>query len=391
MVTRTFKHETESRGLSFDVHLDPRLDRTLLTDAKRVQQVLKNLLSNAFKFTSQGGVRLTHRPKARWSPDHPMLGHRSSLRGRRFRYRHPAREAAHHLRSVPAGRCEHEPQVRRHGPWARHQPRAGESARRRNSAAQHAGRRQHVHALPAAPIRRSDRSLRLADNRLGPFAPRAHGLLPLTVAARAGTAGRRRARRPRADLGRRHDAAHRRGRPALRAHSPGPRPGSGTQGARCHARRRRAGARRSIPPDGRLAGRLPPRHARLDRPQSAEARPRYATHSGPDHHAGRGSPARPRARCVLIHHEADECRRTRSSHHAADGLRQAAPEASAHRRRQSGGTVEHQGAARRQRSRHCRRRYRRCRADGPDGGTRATASCSIYGCPTCRDSKCSLT
>jgi CheY-like chemotaxis protein/HAMP domain-containing protein/GAF domain-containing protein len=56
-VTRPFRHEAETRGLSFDVLVDQRL-RSITTDSKRVQQVLKNLLSNAFKFTAQGGVRL---------------------------------------------------------------------------------------------------------------------------------------------------------------------------------------------------------------------------------------------------------------------------------------------------------------------------------------------
>ena len=58
MVVRTFKHDAENRGLSFEVQVDPRLGRSIVTDSKRLQQVLKNLLSNAFKFTSQGGVRL---------------------------------------------------------------------------------------------------------------------------------------------------------------------------------------------------------------------------------------------------------------------------------------------------------------------------------------------
>ena len=57
-VARPFRHEAESRGLSFDVQVDPNLGRSITTDAKRVQQVLKNLLSNAFKFTQQGGVWL---------------------------------------------------------------------------------------------------------------------------------------------------------------------------------------------------------------------------------------------------------------------------------------------------------------------------------------------
>jgi hypothetical protein len=46
----------------------------MITDSKRLQQVLKNLLSNAFKFTEQGGVKLSiHSAINGWSPEHPVL------------------------------------------------------------------------------------------------------------------------------------------------------------------------------------------------------------------------------------------------------------------------------------------------------------------------------
>src|SRR6185437_3724715 len=49
----------EAKNVGFMVILGEQLPRSVITDAKRLQQVLKNLLSNAFKFTHRGQVTLT--------------------------------------------------------------------------------------------------------------------------------------------------------------------------------------------------------------------------------------------------------------------------------------------------------------------------------------------
>jgi HAMP domain-containing protein/signal transduction histidine kinase len=71
---RTFSQIAQDKKLDFVVELDSDLPRSMYTDDKRVQQVIKNLLSNAFKFTEKGGVRLRiARVKSGWSTANDRL------------------------------------------------------------------------------------------------------------------------------------------------------------------------------------------------------------------------------------------------------------------------------------------------------------------------------
>ncbi|HRO15617.1 MAG TPA: GAF domain-containing protein, partial [Paracoccus sp. (in: a-proteobacteria)] len=59
---RQFREVGAQKGLAFDIRIDPALSAAMSTDAMRLQQIVKNLLSNAFKFTEAGGVTLTVAP-----------------------------------------------------------------------------------------------------------------------------------------------------------------------------------------------------------------------------------------------------------------------------------------------------------------------------------------
>ncbi|WP_051328394.1 response regulator [Desulfatirhabdium butyrativorans] len=63
-IQRNFQHIAKTKGLAFDVTVEPDLPATIVTDRQRIEQILKNFLSNAFKFTATGGITVRlHRPR----------------------------------------------------------------------------------------------------------------------------------------------------------------------------------------------------------------------------------------------------------------------------------------------------------------------------------------
>jgi HAMP domain-containing protein/signal transduction histidine kinase/CheY-like chemotaxis protein len=79
-VERTFRQVAHDKGVEFSVHADPILPPGVYTDQRRMQQVLKNLLSNAFKFTERGRVTISMTPaKSGWSADNKVLNGAESV------------------------------------------------------------------------------------------------------------------------------------------------------------------------------------------------------------------------------------------------------------------------------------------------------------------------
>ncbi|WP_040042325.1 HAMP domain-containing protein, partial [Noviherbaspirillum autotrophicum] len=73
-VERTFRHMAEAKQLGFSVELADALPPSMMTDTTRLQQILKNLLSNAFKFTNRGRVALQiGMARSGWSADNSSL------------------------------------------------------------------------------------------------------------------------------------------------------------------------------------------------------------------------------------------------------------------------------------------------------------------------------
>jgi HAMP domain-containing protein/signal transduction histidine kinase/CheY-like chemotaxis protein len=74
-VETTFKPISEARSLRFQIEMDTSLPSSMDTDIQRLNQILKNLLSNAFKFTEKGEVRLRifRADRTQWKAGVPSL------------------------------------------------------------------------------------------------------------------------------------------------------------------------------------------------------------------------------------------------------------------------------------------------------------------------------
>ena len=357
-VGRPFRHEAENRQLSFNIDVDPNLGRSIVTDSKRLQQVLKNLLSNAFKFTAEGGVRLNvSAAVGGWSAEHPVLNHSPAV---------VAFEVSDTGIGIP---LEKQKLIFE----AFQQADAGTSRKYGGTGLGLAISRElasllggEIH-LRSTPGKGSTFILYLPLKYSGPtVAPRTQAPSPYTAAPALQVAAQERVIEQLPDdrlnlepgdailLIVEDDPHYARVLIDLARDK-------GFKVLSRGARRRSAGSCQAVPADRGVARRVPARHARLDRAQPVEAQSADAAHSGPDHHAGRRSPARAGARRVLLCQQADHHRRRQRGAVPDQGIRQAAPQAPADRGGQCGGADEHPGTARsrRHRDRHDRHRRRR--------------------------------
>ena len=150
---REFEPVARAQGLDYSIDVANGAPTTIVTDAQRLRQILKNVLANAFKFTDHGRVDLRIGVADHgWSSDAEALNQAASVVAFTVSDTGIGIEPEDQQRIFEAfaqGDGTTGAWLRRHRPRPVDQPRARRAARRRDHAGQHARGGQHVHGLPA--------------------------------------------------------------------------------------------------------------------------------------------------------------------------------------------------------------------------------------------------
>ncbi len=350
-VSRPFRHEAESKQLSFDVSLDNGLDRSITTDSKRLQQVLKNLLSNAFKFTTSGGVQFkVSRAHSGWTATHPVLKQAPAV---------VAFEVSDSGIGIPAEKQKiiFEAFQQADASTSRKYGGTGLGLAISRELASLLGGEIQLRSAPGVgstfvlylPIQYAGSTLMArAESGETNLGQRPIGK-PILLPERAIEAipdDRHELQPGDSILLIVEDDPHY-GRVLVDlAHEKGFKVVVGEY--RCPGAR----TRQAISADRRIARCVPAGHARLERAQPAQAEPADAAHPGPDHYARRGQTARSCPRRVLFRHQADDQGRCRGGVRPDQGICQPPPQTPFGGGRQCCGTHEHQRTARSRRHRY---------------------------------------
>ena len=138
-VDRTFRHVADAKSLAFSLELGAELPRALQHGREaRCSRCSRTCSPTPSSSPSRAACRAVGRARARGLEPRERVARRRASRCSPSPCATPAsasrREAADHLRGVPAGGRQHQPPLRRHRPRPRDQPRDRAAARRRASA-----------------------------------------------------------------------------------------------------------------------------------------------------------------------------------------------------------------------------------------------------------------
>jgi signal transduction histidine kinase len=329
-VEQNFRHVAQQKSLDFGIELFAGLPRGFVTDPKRLQQILKNLLSNAFKFTEKGRVTLECRVVTEgWSREHEILSpptwcwrsrcidtgigipqekqriifeafqQADGTTSRRYGGTGLGLSISRELSRLLGGEIRVTSVTGRGSTFTLYLPRQYVPVPRRRRRPPHRGHRRHARRAACA-----------RGEVLYPRRPAQPQLLPRRDHLAAAAAAWRRCRPPSADdreapAARRPRAAGDRGRRAVRAHHRSTPRRAGLQGRGRARGRHRPGDGAPAQALGDHARSAPARHRRLDRARSAQARRHHSPHPGRDRLGRRPAAARPQDGRVRLPAEAD--------------------------------------------------------------------------------------